>query len=213
MPNDRDSPEPRLAQTARIRSATETDGPAIQSAISRAFYDDPLAAYLFPADARRKTGFGAFAGLAMTQFGDSSAVDVAEPPKGSITGAAIWQAPNPKPLGVLQQFALGMRFWWIIRGGSGRAAHLMEAMQKHHPKEAHWYLATLGVVPEAQGQGLGSALIAPVLERCDKEGRLAYLESSKEANIPFYQRHGFEVTGEIQLPNGPRLWPMRRNAN
>ena len=199
-----------LSQTAVIRCATPSDVPGIEQAIGRAFFDDPVAEYLFPSATRRAAGFGRFAGLAMIQFGDSGRVDVAETPKDAIRGAAIWQAPDPKPNGVLKQFILGLRFWSIIRGNASRASQLMAAMEEHHPKESHWYLATLGVEPAAQGLGLGAALMQPVLERCDKEGRLAYLESSKESNIPFYQRHGFEVSGEIELDGGPRLWPMRR---
>ena len=83
-------------------------------------------------------------------------------------------------------------------------------MRASHYREPHWYLSTLGTDPEAQGRGLGSAMLAPVLGLCDEDGWPAYLESSKESNIPFYERHGFRVTGEIQVPDGPKLWPMLR---
>ncbi len=62
-----------------------------------------------------------------------------------------------------------------------------------HPHEPHWYLATLGTAVEQQGKGVGGALLRPVLEHCDAEGLPCYLESSKERNVPFYRRHGFEV--------------------
>jgi len=58
---------------------------------------------------------------------------------------------------------------------------------------------------------MAPALMAPVLEQCDAEGVPAYLESSKESNIPFYERHGFKVTGEVKVKNGPSLWPMWRD--
>ena len=49
------------------------------------------------------------------------------------------------------------------------------------------------------------------LDRCDAEHAPAYLESSNPDNVPYYQRFGFEVTGEITLPNGgPTLIPMWR---
>jgi len=53
-------------------------------------------------------------------------------------------------------------------------------------------------------------LLQPILSKCDEEGIPAYLESSKESNIAFYNRHGFEVTGEVKAKNGPTLWPMWR---
>jgi len=89
-----------------------------------------------------------------------------------------------------------------------RLLNLVEGM---HPHEPHWYLATLGTAVELQGQGVGSALMQPVLEHCDAEGLPAYLESSKERNVPFYRRHGFEVVKEVPLPGGgPKLWTMWR---
>jgi GNAT superfamily N-acetyltransferase len=98
-----------------------------------------------------------------------------------------------------------------IGADTPRALALLSQVEKVHPKEPHWYLAVLGTAPEHQGKGVGSALMKPILDRCDGEGVPAYLESSKESNIPFYKRHGFEVTGEIQAKNGPKVWPMWRD--
>src|ERR1700688_99444 len=90
-------------------------------------------------------------------------------------------------------------------------ARLLTAVDAARPRERHWYLATLGTDPERQRTGVGSALLTAVLERVDGEGLPAYLESSKQSNLAFYGRHGFEVTGEIHTPHGgPTLWLMWR---
>src|SRR5205809_572948 len=76
--------------------------------------------------------------------------------------------------------------------------------------EPHAYLFLLGARPRWQSRGLGSALLRTVLEQCDREGTPAYLEASSPDNRRLYLRHGFEVTGEIALPDGPSMWPMWR---
>ena len=68
-----------------------------------------------------------------------------------------------------------------------------------------------GTDPDHQGQGLASAVMQPVLTRCDAEGVPAYLESTKERNVGFYEGHGFVVRSEEQIPlGGPQLWLMWR---
>ena len=81
---------------------------------------------------------------------------------------------------------------------------------RHHPTEPHWYLQMLGTEPQWQGKGIASALLAPVLDRCDRSGQRVYLEASKEQNISFYARHGFTVTEQMQVPKGPTMWVMWR---
>ncbi len=88
----------------------------------------------------------------------------------------------------------------------------LAAIEKKHPHAPHWYLLGLGVDPDLQGKGIGTQLMAPVLERCDREGTPAYLESSKERNVPLYERNGFRVTEEFRVPNGgPPIWMMWRD--
>ena len=85
-------------------------------------------------------------------------------------------------------------------------------MMRLHPERPHWYLSGIGTDPPAQGSGVGSALMRAQMARCDAAGEAAYLESSKERNVPFYERHGFRVTGELTVPGGgPTLWLMWRN--
>lgn len=82
---------------------------------------------------------------------------------------------------------------------------------KHPRKPAYWYLATMGVEPDWQGRGIGSKLMQPALEIIDAQGMPAYLEASTPRSRVLYERHGFEVTGEFNLPSGgPTLWQMWR---
>jgi GNAT superfamily N-acetyltransferase len=69
----------------------------------------------------------------------------------------------------------------------------------------------IGVAPGRQGEGLGTALIGSVLDRCDREGLPAYLEASSVRSRRLYERLGFEPAGPVlQLPDGPAMWPMWR---
>ena len=99
---------------------------------------------------------------------------------------------------------MGDRLPWMRR--------CWEAITDVHPSEPHFYLSGLGTDPPRQGQGLGSAALMPVLTRCDAEGIPAYLESTKERNLAFYERHGFVVTGIDRRSRStvPTLWTMWR---
>jgi ribosomal protein S18 acetylase RimI-like enzyme len=94
---------------------------------------------------------------------------------------------------------------------AGATLRLVSLVEARHPKLPHYYLGGLGTDPQWQGRGLGSAVMGPVLDICDRTAVPAYLESSKEANLGFYRRHGFEVTDEVSVPDGSvRLWLMWR---
>jgi GNAT superfamily N-acetyltransferase len=91
-----------------------------------------------------------------------------------------------------------------------KAGRLLYEVDKRHLKDPHWYLALLATDPGAQGRGLGSALLRPVLDRCDDEGHVAYLETQKESNVAWYARAGFTVCDEIRLRGIPPVWCLRR---
>jgi ribosomal protein S18 acetylase RimI-like enzyme len=95
-----------------------------------------------------------------------------------------------------------------------RLMHIANATGRFHQRSApgkHLYLSFLGVEPSRQGQGLGSALIRPMLERADAEGLPCYLDTFQPRNVPLYQKHGFEITIEEVEPNsGVRGWGFLR---
>src|SRR5271166_2088182 len=84
-----------------------------------------------------------------------------------------------------------------------RAARLLAAIEWRHPREPHYYFANIGVVPEMQGRGIGSALMRPTLERCDARGLAAYLEASSERNAALYERLGFRLIRELRIGGSP----------
>lgn len=165
------------------------------------------------ANARRRKLHRLFAALTRHHHLARGGVEVVPDDAGGVGGAALWDPPGTwrhtrteelrAMPGLLLAFGLSLR----------RGMSLEALMTRHHPEEPHWYLAVIGSDPEVRGKGCGQALMNSRLDRCDTEHAPAYLESSDPDNVPYYQRFGFEVTGEIKLPDGgPSLVPMWRPA-
>ena len=192
----------------QVRDASHDDRAALAHSLADAFWDDPVSNWASPHDGARPGVLRRFFG---TQLGHKLPTGFVYTDEAR-TGAAVWAPPKTwrttprQDLQLMRAFA-HPRHW----PRAPIVAHGLLGLERAHPPEPpHFYLATLGVSPAAQGQGLGSRLIQPVLEICDADGVPAYLESSKESNIAFYGRHGFRVTGEISLPRGPTMWAMWR---
>jgi ribosomal protein S18 acetylase RimI-like enzyme len=81
-------------------------------------------------------------------------------------------------------------------------------LKKYHPNEPYYYLWFIGVHPESQNQGIGSIFFKDVLDECDKNARLIYLETSVLRNLPWYEKFGFEIYRE--LPIEYKLYLMLR---
>lgn len=126
------------------------------------------------------------------------------------TGTALWFPPGTQKFSLREQLT---EIGSLLPEGITclpKGARWDELVLSHRPREEHWYLNTLSVAPEMQGQGVGSALIQPGLDRADAEGLGCYLETQRRKNIPFYRRFGFEETDEISLEDSPPLWLMWR---
>ena len=186
-----------------IRSATSAEMPQAVSAIVAAFLTDPLARFAWPAPHDHLRGMA----LAAGEFAGGSFAHGTAYVSADFCGTALWLPPGVHPNGdALER---------VLRS-TAKPAHLddllatFEKMEQRHPEEPHWYLPILGVEPNAQGKGVGTELMRHAVARCDREGALAYLESSNPRNISLYLRHGFEVIGEIRVGAAPLVTPMLR---
>ena len=185
------------------------DAPRLAQALASAFQDDPVIAWIFPDEHRRRAVLPAFMEFRLRKLAfphdqvwmtaDGAAAAVWRPPPGR------WQLSRRQRLRLLPSLVrfLGRRTASVLGG--------LDRMEERHPDDrSHWYLFILGTEQAAQGRGLGSALLSHMLARVDAEQMPAYLESSSERNLALYGRHGFEVTSEVAIPGGPRIWPMWR---
>jgi GNAT superfamily N-acetyltransferase len=190
-----------------IRQAGRRDIRQAAATLGRAFADDPVMLWMMPDGERIQRLFEALLQHLHVRNGST---ELAES-DGRVTGVAVWDPPGyrPSPLQV-GRFAVS-----VIRAMGKRATYgqaLEETFERFRPKQPHWYLAHLGTDPDAQGTGVGTRLLRSRLDRCDARGEPAYLESSKHANVPFYERFGFVVREEVTLPrNGPTCWTMWRD--
>jgi GNAT superfamily N-acetyltransferase len=191
-----------------VRPATEADLPAIGRAMAAAFADDPVWMWLASPKAdwdRRAPAW--FETEARSQLRGHGEVLVDEEGR----GAAIWTPPEHWRSGIGEGVRLAVPSLRLFRSRLPRSLRALQQIERHHAREPHWYLAIIGTDPRYQGLGIGSALIRAVTERCDEEGLGAYLESSKEENVPFYARHGFKVTRQLEAAGGPPMWLMWRD--
>jgi ribosomal protein S18 acetylase RimI-like enzyme len=193
-----------------VRQAGPEDVGALVEVLARAFDDDPVPRWMFRGEQRRRRGLHAFFRIQLRHtYIDQGEVWTTL----DRSGAAMWAPPARTRAGWRDVAHLVPMVPYLVGLGRdvGVAARMLAAVDSARPRQRHWYLATLGTDPDRQGTGVGTALLQAGLVRVDAEGLPAYLESSKESNIGFYARHGFEVTGAVDLPGGgPRMWPMWR---
>ena len=179
--------------------------------MARAFYDDPVMIWLLP-DEKPRTGqlYRLFATMTRHHHLARGGVELGCDGPG-IGAAALWDPPNEWEETRWAQLAMTPTFIRVFGARSMRGRAVQELMKREHPEEPHWYLGVIGSDPSVRGKGFGQALMRSRLDRVDAEHAPAYLESTKPENVPYYQRFGFEVTGEIVLPDeGPTMWPMWR---
>ncbi|MFZ3500288.1 GNAT family N-acetyltransferase [Streptomyces sp. 5.8] len=192
-----------------IRQAGRSDRDAVARLLDEAFRSDPVSSWVFPDPEHRAAVHGKFLGVFVDVALAEGRIDYAV--DGS--AAALWlriPAGDPDAEHVEDEVPAKMRA--VADPDNERCELVGRLTGAVHPMaEEHEYLLMIAVAPGRQGEGLGTELIRPVLERCDREGVPAYLEASSERSKGLYERLGWEFTGEaVRLPDGPLMWPMWR---
>jgi GNAT superfamily N-acetyltransferase len=187
---------------------------------AKAFENDPVFGYLLPKD--QKLRFQALTRLM------SRAIAYCVDHQCSYTtldiqGIAAWVPPGGfsshplqllKMLFQLQLYLLPSQVGW---NRLGRWLSFLVATEVAHQQDMgglpHWYLGIMVVHPALQGQGLGSQLLQPILQRASNEGLPCYLITFTEQAVQFYQKNGFEIVRHQKLAsNAPPFWTLKRNA-
>ncbi len=176
----------------------------MEHTLAEAFSADPLISWLFPGpDGRaRPAAIAAFMHAEVTGHqvhGHAYVIDDRAAALWAPPGASVDQSPLAE---VMAEHADPSRLEQSVES----FLHVLTS----HPDEPHFYLAMIGARDDSRGQGLGSVLLERVLDTCDTEGLTAHLESSNIRNIGLYERHGFEVTAEVEFAPGVVLRPMTR---
>ncbi|WP_217239423.1 N-acetyltransferase [Streptomyces sp. AC555_RSS877] len=193
-----------------IRTASAGDRELVVRLLDAAFQDDPVSRWVFPGDEyRRTTHHRLMAAFTDIVFGEGR-VDITEDGAAcalwlSVPAADSHGQDTGEDDGPAQVRA-------AVDPGNERVELIGRLTADIHPSDrAHAYLWMIGVAPERQGEGLGTALIAPVLDSCDRDGLPAYLEASSVRSRKLYERLGFELADRpLDLPEGPQMWPMWR---
>lgn len=192
-----------MSDPTTTRRARPDERTLVADVLARAFADDPVVRWIFRDDDAGRY----FRVAARHEHSSPDAADLRFDGDRAV-GAALWDPPSFRPSLKHRLLLVPMLLTAMRPSAAGRGSTATALMQRHRPKQPHWYLAQLGAIEP--GRGHGSALLR---HRLPTISGPAYLESSNIRNVHLYERHGFVVTGEMSLPdNGPTLYAMWRDA-
>ncbi|GAB0103073.1 GNAT family N-acetyltransferase [Nocardia sp. JMUB6875] len=195
------------------RVATPADLNSCATVLAQAFADDPLMSTIWPDPVRRKAALPGYFAASLRHFHlPAGGVQLATDREDRICAVAVWDPPGAWDQPITRTLRALSDLLPALRTRTAAAIAIRRALDERHPREPeHWYLANLGTAPTHRGQGYAAALLADRAETAPDRGQ--YLVCTKQENVAYYERFGFKVTGEFQLPLGahPTMWAMWRN--
>lgn len=194
--------------TVEISSARPDRVPLLAAMLGRAFADDPMIRWPFPAgddeEAERRTT--EMFRVIDERFAEAGWLWEA----GDVAGVALWIPPGGDAFYVQVERDTRDAIDALTDDGGARYRAFWDWIEEHFPHEPHWYLDHLAVAPEHRAKGFGRALIELGLGFARRDGVPAFLETARPANVRYYERLGFAVVVEEAAPGGgPPLWFMR----
>ncbi|WP_431782619.1 GNAT family N-acetyltransferase [Streptomyces chumphonensis] len=189
-----------------VRPLTDADISASVDTLARAFADYPFTRHVIAAEGHEER-VRRFQEVCLTRIGMVyGRVWVADGGR----AVAVWATPDADPSPAFAE--VGPVLEELTGDRQAAYASADQAVAPHRPQEPAWFLNAVAVAPEAQGEGLGGAVLAPGLAEAGNAGLPVFLETSSERNVRFYERLGFRVTAAVTLPDGgPRTWCMRKD--
>ena len=191
-----------------IVRAGEADTDVLSQVIADAFFPLAPCQWLIPDEAARRDIFPAYFRMYVEHAMEDGIVDTTP----DRTAAALWipgTGPAEPPASYTGQLAA------ITGSFLDRFLAFDQELDSHHPAGTfHHHMAILGVLPDRQGQGTGTALLEAHHATLDELGIPAYLEASDQHTRRIYLHHHYSDQGNpIQLPGGPQMYPMWRSPH
>ncbi len=201
-----------LAEPVRLAEGQVAASGAV---LARAMANDPVFTYMLSDSVERERLMLPFM-TALTRYGLLfGEVYVSA---GPVEASAIWLPPSL--IQTEEQRDRAGLTAVVSAFSDGARAHRDAVVQDHDRVRGaaqsvpHWYLVLIGVDPARQGLGLGSLLLRAGLSRVDQDGVECQLFTEQPRNVPLYQRYGFEIAVDGDLPDGgPHFWFMRRRPH
>ena len=189
-------------QTNKLLRLARKDRDAAAEVLGRAFAEYELLRYHFQDKTERHAVAVTFGFVALSvclKYGEAYASSA------KMEGVAAWLPPGKAPFGgwqIIRSVPPSVLFRFGRQGASRIQAYgrYIDNVHRRLVPYPHWYLQIIGVDPQYQGQGFSSQLVRPMLERIDREYLPCFLETNIEKNVAIYQRFGFGVVSEDEIP-------------
>lgn len=199
---------------ASLYRLTKEDVPKAVECLKDAFKDDPLWTEVFKNDPHRDTALSGFFTCPLL-YGIKFGKVYATSPK--IEGVVVWVPGKYADMTMWRMIRCGALTYGAKMGKEARRnlsilSKQLDPDRKRLMKNKRYiYVTILGITSTEQGKGFGSKLMDAIQEECTREGLHLYLETEKEENLSFYEKHGLTLLQSITLEKiDLPLWQMER---